>query len=285
MKFDVKREFRILLGVALATTVIFAPLLLRPVSTCVVGDMETRYQARVPESLRDRYLDAQQMRVGLGAAALGGWESLGDAVVVNGQAWLRTTHRDSPNYYRLVRNRYFQSNAWVYVPRERDSAGSLRVAPDSSLQQLLEMLAGKYPGGVIAAGYVHFSELRTIAIAQAAIEGRPILKNAAHYYTRPMESGRDVWAYVVMLSARAGHLSQPLLLPPMPKTSPVTGLVHALRLTGAPANPDAAPGETEIAAVGRVVAEARLKEGMLQIYPITRVAECAQRSAEEQTRP
>jgi hypothetical protein len=280
MKLDVKREFRILLGVALATAVIFAPLFLRPVSTCVVGDMETRYQARVPEPLRDRYLDAQQMRVGLGAAALGGWESLGDAVVVNGQAWLRTTHRDSPNYYRLVRNRYFQSNAWVYVPNGREAADSLRVTPDSSLQQLLETLAGKYPGGVIAAGYVHFSELRTIAIAQAAIEGRPILKNAAHYYTRPMESGRDVWAYVVMLSARVGHASQPPLLPPTPKSSPVTGLVHALRLTAAPANPNAAPGEAEIAAVGRVVAEARLKEGVLQLYPITRVAECTDRSAE-----
>lgn len=280
MKLDVKREFRILLGVAFATAVIFAPVFLRPVSTCVVGDMETRYQAQVPESLRERYLDAQQMRVGLGAAALGGWESLGDAVVVNGQAWLRTTHRDSPNYYRLVRNRYFQSNAWVYVPRERDSEGSLRVAPDSSLQQLLEMLAGKYPGGVIAAGYVHFSELRTIAIAQAAIEGRPILKNAAHYYTRPMESGRDVWAYVVLLAARAGHSSQPPLLPPTPKSSPVSGLVHALRLSGAPVNPDAAPGAAEITAVGRVVPEARLKDGVLQLYPITRVAECADPSTE-----
>jgi hypothetical protein len=95
-----------------------------------------------------------------------------------------------------------------------------------------------------------------------------------------MESGRDVWAYVVMLSARVGHASQPPLLPPTPKSSPVTGLVHALRLTAAPANPNAAPGEAEIAAVGRVVAEARLKEGVLQLYPITRVAECTDRSAE-----
>lgn len=262
-----KKETGVLLLVAISAAAIFGPLFLRPVDTCVVGDMAARLAGEVPESLREVYLDAQQIQVGLGAAAVGGWESLGDALVTEGRVWLRTTHRGSPRYYRTVSNPYFQSNAFVHVPAARAHAGTMRVARGTSMRQLGEELASRYPRGVIAAGGLEFAALHTIAIAMAAIDGHPVLKNAARYYTRPMESRRAVKAYVVMLAARAEtpwpDALRRRMLPPAGETG-LVALAHALSLDNAPG------GE----AVGQILASSLIAGGELALYPVTRVGEC-----------
>jgi hypothetical protein len=264
-----KNELGALLLIAVSATAIFGPLFLRPVDGCVVGDMAARLAGEVPESLREVYLDARRIKVGLGAAAVGGWESLGDALVAEGRVWLRTTHPGSPRYYRTVSNPYFQSNAFVHVPAARANAGTFRVPPGTSMRRLWEELASRYPRGVIAAGGLEFAELHTIAIAVPAIDGHAVLMNAARYYTRPMESRRAVKAYVVMMAARAGtswfDAFRLRMLPPAGETG-LAALAHALPLGGAPA-----PGAE---AVGQIVASSLIDGGELALYPITRVGEC-----------
>lgn len=277
-----RKELGILLGIGVAAAIIFGPLWWRPVLPCVAGDLTERAQARVPDKLRDIYLDAHNMRFGFGSAAIGGWEGLGDAIAVDGLAWVRTTHARSPKYFATVSNRYFQSNGFAYVSHDREPVSNFRLEQPATLTQLWDSLARQSPEGVMFSGYVRVAPLRLIAIARPAIDGRAVLKNAAHYYTRPMESAPEAWAYVVGIAAarsstsRTGRAWLASLLASRPDASGNgAGLAHALWLKSAPADVRSPPAREHVNAVGQLVTDqTTLMEGELKLYPVTRAGGC-----------
>ena len=278
---SLKKEIGILLGVGVAAAVIFGPLWWRPASPCVFGDMADRAQARLPPTLKEVYLDAEKIRIGLGSAAVGGWDSLGDAVVAGGAAWVRTTNTRSPKYYDVVSNRYFQSNALVFIAPGVVAESSWRPPQVTPLSELWTVLAKKYPRGVMFAGYARLAPLHLIAIARPAIDGRPVLKNAPYYYTHPMESAPEAWAYVVGIAAAGTEASRPgwdwlsaLLHTESRHHDQGQGLAHALWLKSAPVVTESAPTRAEVVAVGQLVADSAIAEGELQLYPVTRAGSC-----------
>ncbi|MDO8703654.1 MAG: hypothetical protein Q7J84_01775 [Sulfuricaulis sp.] len=276
---SLKKELVILLGIGIVSAVIFGPWWWQPVSPCVIGDMTARARAQVPDVLKEIYFDAKKIQFGLGSAAIGGWDGLGDAVVVGGAAWVRTTNTRSPNYYLTVSNRYFQSNGLVYIAPERASELSWRLPPSLSLARLWEALAKQNSDGVLFAGYVRLAPLRLIAIARAAIDGRPVLKNAPSYYTRPMESAPEAWVYIAGIAAANAGIARPdrTWLSAMfatDRAGPGAGLAHALWLKSAPGDFHAPPARDNVIAVGQLVADVTLMEGELKLYPITRAGEC-----------
>lgn len=275
------RKIVILIGLGVFAALIFGPPWWRPVNPCVIGDMSARAQAQVPGALKEIYFDAQNIRVGLGSAAVGGWEGLGDAVAVDGNVWIRTTNTRSPKYYATVSNRYFQSNGFIFVPPGFESDQPWRVSSPISLAQLRDALAKKNPAGVIFAGYARLVPLRLIAIARPAIDGQPVSKNATYYYTRPMQSAPEAWAYVVGVAAanaslkRADHawLSSMLIAPPFRQDAGV-GLMYGLWLKSAPDDLRTLPQQDNVLAVGQLMAETVMVEGELALYPVTRAGAC-----------
>ena len=276
-----KKEIGILLAIGAFAAVIFGPLWWRPVSPCVAGDLAARARAKVPEALKDVYLDAEKMQFGMGSAAIGGWQGLGDAVAAGGAVWVRTTNLRSPNYYAPVHNRYFQSNGFIYIAPGIASAADWQPVQPTTLAQLWELLARKQPAGVTFAGYVRLAPLRLIAIAQAAIDGRPVLKNAAYYYTRPMGSAPQAWAYIVGVAAANTASTRPdrdslssLLAAQTDAGGSGAGTAYALWLKSAPADPRSPPGSDNVSNVGQLVADSKIVEGKLKLYPMTRVGYC-----------
>jgi hypothetical protein len=277
-----QKEVGILLGIGIAAAIIFGPLWWRPALPCVAGDLATRAQARVPDSQKEVYWDAAAMQFGLGSAAIGGWEGLGDAVAAGGLAWVRTTRAGSPKYFATVSNRYFQSNGFAYVPPGREPVASFRLEQPVTLTQLWESLARQYPEGVMFAGYVKAAPLRLIAIARPAIDGRVVLKNAAYYYTRPMESAPEAWTYVVGIAAARSGISRmgrgwlaSLLAPRPDDAGNGAGLAHVLWLESAPADVQLPPTRENVRAVGQPVADqTTLTQGELRLYAITRAGGC-----------
>jgi len=283
LNFDTaKKEFGLLLGISVAVAVIFGPSWWRPAVPCVAGDMLARAQSRVPDELKDIYLDAQQMQFGLGSAAIGGWDSLGDALVVGGQAWLRTTHADSPKYFATVANRYFQSNGFLYLPPARASDSFRRFENSTPFQELWDSLVGKYPEGVMYSGYLRLAPLRLIAMARPAIDRLPLRQNAPRYFTRPMESAPEAWAYVAGLAISRTSVERrdrawlsSMLTTRDGNNHPGTGLTHVLWLHSAPADFRAPPAHANVKAVGRLVVETtNVIEGEIELYPLTRAGKC-----------
>ncbi|MHB8534354.1 MAG: hypothetical protein ACYDBW_02795 [Sulfuricaulis sp.] len=276
-----KKELGFLLVIGAFAAVIYGPLWWRPVSPCVAGDLAARARATVPEALKAVYLDAEKMQFGMGSAAIGDWRGLGDALAAGGRVWVRTTNARSPKYYATVSNRYFLSNGFVYI--SPGLAGKARWLPHqpTTLTQLWATLAQKNPAGVMFAGYVRLAPLQLIAIAQPAIDGRPVLKNAAHYYTRPMESAPRAWAYVVGLAAADTAVTRPdrdwltsLLATPADRGGSAPGMAYALWLKSAPADLHSPPGAENVNNVGQLVADSQIVEGELKLYPMTRAGHC-----------
>jgi hypothetical protein len=277
---SLKKEFGILLGVAIAAAAIFGPLWWQPASPCLFGDTLARAQGRVPPALVPVYLDAEKIAFGFGSAAIGGWDSLGDAVVTGGEVWIRSTNSRSPKYYDVVSNRYFQSNALVYIAPGVEAASDWRATAATPLAQLWAELAKKYPRGVMFSGYVRLAPLRMIAIARPAIAGRPLRQNAAYYYTRPMQSAPAAWAYLVGIAAGETAAAGPdrdWLGPLFDATSSpdgqARGLVHALWLKSPPAAATA-PQREAVRGVGQLVSGSIIAEGELKLYPLTRTGGC-----------
>ena len=276
-----RKELGILLGIGIAGTVIFGPLWWRAATPCVAGDLTARAQAWLPDSVKEIYLDAGNMQFGLGSAAIGGWEGLGDAVAVGGVVWVRTTRTDSTKYFATVSNRYFQSNGFAYIPPDREPETSLRLEPTMPVSQIWETLANKYPEGVMFSGYMRLAPLRLIAIARPAIDGRTVLKNAPSYYTRPMESAQEAWVYVVGIAAAKSTASRTdrvwlssLLSSRPDRANHGAGLAHALWLKSAP-DTQLPPARENVNTVGQLVAdETIVVEGELKLYPVTRAGSC-----------
>lgn len=272
------RQFNLVLFVALIAAMLVLPSLLQPVSTCVVGDAHLLRSGVVPDALRVVQLDAQRMRLGMGSAAIGGWNNLGDALVVAGQVWLRPTNRDAANFYGLAHGRYFWSSSFTYVPINRKRRVIRRPAYPMTLAENWRRLSRDFPDGVIASGYVRFQELGLIAIAAPAIDGKSIGSNAAYYYTQPMETASDVWAFIIGLTLSNSHMRYKISLDRERLNSPAgpdkLARTHALRLKYSPSDFSMPPRSDNVLAVGEVVDSSVVVDGELELFPITRVAEC-----------
>lgn len=177
---------------------------------CLVGDVRAFRAGRIPDALRHAQLDAQRMQVGLGAAAIEGWEGLGDAVAVSGRAFARSTRPGSIRVQSLESGRFFQSSYWVYVPRATPARETLSVQAATSLENLWRQLARRHPQGVLVAGYTHWRGLRRYAITRPAIDGLAMMENATHYYTQPMHNLPDTWAYMVGMRPRRNPSRAPM---------------------------------------------------------------------------
>lgn len=272
---------------AVAITLIFGIFILllialQPPATpsgCLIGDVRALRAGRVPDALRHTQLDAQRMQVGLGAAAIEGWEGLGDAVAISGRAFVRSTRTGSVRLHFLESGRFFQSSYWVYVPRATPARGTLSVQAATTLENLWRQLARRHSQGVVVAGYTHWRTLRRYTITRPAIDGLAILDNTTHYYTQPMNNMPDTWAYVVGIAASAQAIARA-----DQDYAPLLGLhadggfdlpIHVAVLKAAPTDLTRAPQPQEVLAVGRAAGDSQLNSAELAFYPLHRPRPCA----------
>jgi len=245
---------------------------------CLIGDVRALRAGRVPDELRHAQLDAQRMQVGLGAAAIEGWEGLGDAVAASGRVFVRSTRTGSVRVQSLESGRFFQSSYWVYVPRATPARETLSVQAATRLDNLWRQLARRHPQGVLVAGYTHWRTLRRYAITRPAIDGLAILENATHYYTQPMRNLPDTWAYVVGIAASAQAIAhadktyEPLFARQADASFDLP--IHVLILKAAPTDVTRAPQPQEVLAVGRVAGDSQLVSAELSLYPLYHPGSC-----------
>jgi hypothetical protein len=255
--------------------------LLKPQSlpgVCVVGDIRARLAAQIPATLRHVQLDAEGIGIGLGTAAIGGWEGLGDALVVGGQAYVASTRHAASADQTLVHDRHFQTSNLVYVPPAVRARSTLQVEPGLPLDALWRQLAVRYPGGVLVAGTVHWQRLRRYAMTRPPIDGLSMFAHTTHYYTQPMEQLTDVWSYLVGIAAHPRAMpSGSRLYWNVFARQPDGGLdlpAHVLALKTMPADPARAPTAEETVSIGRAASGSLLAAGQLALYPLDNIMAC-----------
>lgn len=251
-----------------------------PPGPCVLGDLRTYLAGRIPAGLWVTEFDTTTMAVGLGKAAVGDWRNLGDAVVAGGRLYLRSAAVDTPPHQRLIRTRRFRTSSFAFLPA--DAAWPDRVTPatGSSMAQLQQQLTGRYPRGVLVAGYLRFRDLQLWAVSRPAIDGVPVAEHVTEYYTEPLRTATDVWAYVVGVSTlqplpppqRNDPLYQRLLAPRTDQ--PEFNMTYALLLAAPPADPTQPPDPLAVLDVGQVTRSSVIDAGELQLHPFTHLGAC-----------
>ncbi len=244
---------------------------------CVVGDVRARLAAHIPEALRNRRLDAEHIGIGLGTATVGGWEGLGDALVVSGRAFVSSTRRTAGDVNALVSDRFFQTSHLVYVPPATRARDSLRVQPGTSLDAVWRQLAVRYPDGVLVAGTVQWQQLRRYALTNPPINGLPVFEHSTHYYTQPMETLADTWTYLVGIAAHprampGGHGLSTRLFARRPDGD-LDLPAHVLVLQRMPVD-SARAAMAEVVSVGRAAGGSLLAGGTLILYPLQITLAC-----------
>lgn len=242
---------------------------------CVSGDARARNEAFVPAALASRYFDARALDVGFGLAAIGDWQGLGDALVVGGRAYVRTTAPTSPQYYQTVHNPFFLSNFMLRVPAGAVPTQRLSLATTQSLATIFATLAKDMPRGSIVAGYAQAPDLATIALARAPVRALPVSTHAQHYYTEPLERRRDVWIYLAALTPGAPAFWQRGARAHYARAyGDDRSFAQALVLHGAPRNLRAPPQPDEVAALGRPLARSVVARAELAVFSLAGVRAC-----------
>ena len=251
-----------------------------PPGPCVLGDQRDYLAGRIPAGLWVTEFDTTTMAVGLGKAAVGDWRNLGDAVVAGGRLYLRSAAVDTPPHQRLMRTRRFRTSSFAFLPA--DAAWPDRVTPaaGSSMAQLQQQLTGRYPRGVLVAGYLRFRDLQLWAVSRPAIDGVPVAEHVTDYYTEPLRTATDVWAYVVGVSAHQ-PLPQPQRNDPLYQRllavradQAESGVVYALLLAAPPVDLRQPPDPLAVLDVGQVTRSSVINAGELQLHPFTRLGAC-----------
>lgn len=243
-------------------------------AVCVVGDVRARQMAYVSPGLSQRYLDARSMRYGIGTAAIGTWDSLGDAIAIGGRLWLRSTNAQSPRFFDIVTNPFFLTNNFTYVAATAP-APAQRTFGAIPFTQLWRELAADYNSGVLVAGYVQFKRLDTIALTRPPFKALPVTTHPQVYYTRPMETTENVWAYIVGVSGDGTRVERDRLLSrvlPEARTN-VRGYAHVLVLRGTPSD-NSVPTVEDVVSLGRVVDSSEVIQATLALHRLNRVRDC-----------
>lgn len=249
-----------------------------PPALCVLGDLRTWLAGQVPASLVRADLDAAPFALGIGKAAVGDWQNLGDAVVVAGRLYLLSTAAGTGEYRRLVQAGRFRTSSFALLAPGTRLPARAR-PPESSVAQLLAGLDAEFPRGALFAGYLQFRQLHLYAVSRPAIHGLPVAAGVTDYYTEPVRTAVDAWAYVVGINARqplpAPQRDDPLyqrLLAPAER--PELHIVIALRIAAPPADTAAAPDPQTVLDLGQVARHSVIAGGELEVLPFSRVADC-----------
>jgi len=264
---------------AIAVAVLVALRQQPPPDLCVLGDAGARLAARIPPELANAYVDSTRIALGFGSGAIGSWQGLGEALAVDGQIYVRSTDYPTPQYYRLLQARRFQTNAFAYVPRGTRARERLILHRGVRFSENWRELGTHYPDGALVAGFVQFRTLRTIAISRPATHGLPVLQNPAYYYTEPMESADNAWTYVVGLVAR-GQLppprsDDPLFLRLIGRRSDGRLDTYALALQlAAPPDDPARTKDLQPISLGRITGDSVIQQGEVSVFPADRLAVC-----------
>lgn len=273
-------RYRGLVTLGLFTAVTGALVTLRhepPPVLCSVGDVRAWQAAVVPPALANTRVDAGRFPLGVGVAAAGDWESLGEAVAVHGRVFIRNSDRRAPDYYKLRQARQFYTSAFVYLPVEQPPRARIRLRPGQTFAALWQELGASHPQGALIAGYVRFQNLGTLAISRPAIRGQPLATHSVQYYTEPLETREQIWTYLVgLVASPSSGAEDPGLARALARRADGRPDLHARVLVLATPPPHVrAPLEPEqVITVGRVAGASRVGEGELAIWPAPRVGPC-----------
>jgi len=177
----------------------------------VIGDVNDVLQGVVKDNVKDKEWTKENSGIaGIGAATLGKWGAVGEAVFINGMAIIRSADNGSADYYKTLTGPKFKTQFSVFVTNGAKKDGEFTVNNKEGVtmtdfyNKLYESI-DKKPFCFV--GVAKFGPLKAIALTKAPVYGDKLFgEMKKQYYGNPVEVLPCENALVVGCAAHYGDL-------------------------------------------------------------------------------
>lgn len=256
-----------------------------PTTVWCVGDVQDVIAGRVPAEARDRWIAADRVLLGFEAGSPEGIGGIGEFLVVDGNAYAKSTDMLSLRYYEVVSGPQFVTTGAVLLPPGSKPAATVSVDGSTTttmaaLYDDLYRAAGSR--ACMVAGFVEWDALETLSVSQAPVYGENIFENKPRYYRFGPERREGVTTYLVGCAAdfdsetdpaRRRALERVLYRNPFDTAKGLTTHAHVLVLDESKGNGSGTVDPPEVADVCHLLSQSVVRRAELEVYPIARLEE------------
>lgn len=156
----------------------------KTICTCI-NDIHDVIAGKPPEAGQQTWRSAKKYAYALGDGSLTTVQALGEAIIVNGVAYTKSTDQAAANYYQMAAGEELMTTWLFAIPQNAkpsyavsDNGYDLNV----SLNEIYAAIYATVQTAFVVVGCIEFAELAASAIAQAPIEGKNIFTHMDTYY-------------------------------------------------------------------------------------------------------
>ncbi len=154
-----------------------------------LNDIHDVIRGEKPEHPEHLWIDAGPYICGVGNGSFDTINGIGESVIVNGIAYVKTTDKTHNNYYTILHGKTFLTT-WVFMlgkgsnPHYRIMGNT---SPTLALTDLYQQIYNETQQPFLITGKIHCETLNATAIAKAPIDGEDIFKHENIYYPQKTE--------------------------------------------------------------------------------------------------
>lgn len=179
-----------------------------------VDDIQNVIDGRRPKNEDALWKNAQAYSYGLGNGAIERVDALGELVLINGVAYMKSTDSTSAQYYKLASGKKFMTS-WIFLlplgPVANFNVTSGQDIQESlTLEVIYQRIYDKLKKPFAVTGIVNFSTMKGAAIAKSPIENQNIFDHKDIYYPNSVEF-ENVCAAVVGVVANVNAIADATL--------------------------------------------------------------------------
>jgi hypothetical protein len=171
----------------------------KPIIAAHIGSVVDVIAGHVPNPLKEQRYSAHDYQYGFEIASPENFESLGEAILVNGYCFSRSTNSHASDFYKTLSGENFVTSGIFLIPLNAKPTYQVDVQFDKvcSLDKLYHELFAQIKQPFALTGFVNFTQLHIAAIAKPPIHDQNIFDHAAMYYPFPSELLTEGSAFIV----------------------------------------------------------------------------------------
>src|SRR3990167_2015351 len=176
------------------------------------NDIQDVIDGKKPENPDSLWLNTDSFSQGLGNGAIKNINSLGESIIINGVAYVKSTYQAASDYYKLAAGKKFMTS-WIFLIR-KEVKPSYQISADDKGQRckvidIYQAIYEKIKVPFVVSGVINFANLKAAAIAKAPILCENIFEHKETYYPYKIDL-KNVSGAIVEVAANLANVNENL---------------------------------------------------------------------------
>lgn len=165
-----------------------------------IGKVADVLKGEIPPDLSTTTFSTTQYRCGFVVGSPKNKDSIGEAIIVNGNCYTTSTEKNSADYNKIIYGPKFITNCVFLIPKTTLPSHKLTFTASSkgvSLLDLYKEVYQKINHPLAFAGIIEFADFHAVGIGKSPIDGTGIFEHKNEYYPFPEIRQQHAVAFVV----------------------------------------------------------------------------------------